>query len=142
MPELFYRRWLTAVMNQFSTDLWAKSGIILFILSLLLFFLYITSRILVIRKIGFWSGLISLVISVIFLLFAWGNFRSIQKDLSAIIINPTITVKSSPDEKSTDIFVLHEGIKVQLIDHIGDWYEIRISNGSVGWVPQSSFEQI
>ena len=60
----------------------------------------------------------------------------------AIIFSPTVTIKSSPDEKSVDLFVLHEGTKVELIDNIGDWYEIRIANGSVGWLATSAVEKI
>jgi len=60
----------------------------------------------------------------------------------AILISPTVTIKSSPDEKSVDLFVLHEGTKVQLKDQIGNWYEIRIANGSVGWIPASAVEKI
>jgi len=53
-----------------------------------------------------------------------------------------VTIKSSPDEKSIDLFVLHEGTKVRILDNIGNWYEIRIANGSVGWLPVSSIEKI
>ena len=60
----------------------------------------------------------------------------------AIIFSPTVTLKSSPDEKSVDLFVLHEGAKVEIIDNIGTWFEIRIANGSVGWLPVSSVEKI
>ena len=75
-------------------------------------------------------------------MFAWTSYNSRKSEQSAIVTNPTVTVKSSPDEKSTDIFVIHEGSKIQLIDHIGNWYEIRIVNGSVGWVQQENFEKI
>ena len=142
MPELFYRRWLNQLTSQFSTDAWAKAGIAFFILAVLLGSIYVASRVLALRKIGFWTGLTSLLVSVVFLLFSLGSFSSLKSEQSAIITNPTVTIKSSPDEKSTDIFVLHEGSKVRLIDHIGDWYEIRIANGSVGWVFQSSLEKI
>jgi tetratricopeptide (TPR) repeat protein len=142
LPELFYRRWLSLLINQFSTDAWAKAGIGFLIVSIFLGVLYIASRVLILRKIGFWTGFSSFLLSVIFLLFALGSYTSIKSDQSAIIVNPTVTIKSSPDEKSTDIFVLHEGSKVQLIDHIGNWFEIRIANGSVGWVLQSNFEKI
>ena len=142
LPEFFLRRWLKAVTDFFSTDSWAVAGITCVIAALFLFFLYIASRVLLIRKLGFWAGFSALFLSFIFLAFAWSSYNSLKSDRSAIITNPTVTVKSSPDEKSTDIFVIHEGCKIQLIDHIGSWYEIRIVNGSVGWVKQENFEKI
>jgi len=142
LPELFYRRWLNTLISQLSTDEWAKAGIACLIIAILLGTVYVASRVLILRKLGFWTGLSSFLLSLIFLLFALGSYTSVKSDQSAIVTNPTVTIKSSPDEKSTDIFVLHEGSKVRLIDHIGNWYEIRISNGSVGWVLQSSLEKI
>lgn len=142
LPEFFLKRWLRSLTDLFSVDAWAKAGIALLIAALALFSLYIASRVLILRKLGFWTGFLTLVFSVIFLIFAWTGNNSRMSEQSAIIINPTVTVKSSPDEKSTDIFVIHEGCKVQLVDHIGNWYEIRIVNGSVGWVEMGNFEKI
>jgi len=142
LPEFFLKRWLRAITDLFPADTWTVAGIAFLILALILFSLYVASRVLLIRKLGFWTGFTSLLFSVIFLLFAWNSYYLRKSDHSAIITNPTVTVKSSPDEKSTDIFVIHEGCRIQLIDHIGDWYEIRIINGSVGWVEQGNFEKI
>ena len=142
LPEFFLKRWLRAVTDQFSTDRWAVLGIGFLVAALLLFSLYLASRVLFLRKLGFWAGFSSLIIAFAFLLFAWGSYHSLESEQSAIITNPTVTVKSSPDDKSTDIFVVHEGCKIQLVDHIGNWYEIRIANGSVGWVMQDNFEKI
>jgi tetratricopeptide (TPR) repeat protein len=142
LPEFFLKRWLRSLTDLYSVDTWAKAGIALLIISLLLFSLYIASRVLVLRKLGFWTGFPALVFSVIFLIFAWTGYNSRISEQSAIIINPTVTVKSSPDDKSTDIFVIHEGCKVQLVDHIGNWYEIRIVNGSIGWVEMGNLEKI
>lgn len=142
LPEFFMKRWLMAVTNLLSMDAWAKAGIVFLILTLSLFSVFIASRVLLLRKLGFWSGFSCLLMTAVFLLFAWGSYRSQQSEQSAVILNPTVTVKSSPDEKSTDIFVIHEGCKIQLLDHIGNWYEVRIANGSVGWVEQENFEKI
>jgi len=142
LPVFFLKRWLNSLTNMLSPDVWAKAGIAFLVASLSFFILYIVSRILLLRKLGFWAGFFTILLSVIFLLFAWSGNRSMKFDQSAIITNPTVTVKSSPDDKSTDIFVIHEGCKIQLIDHIGNWHEIRIANGSVGWIQQENFEKI
>ena len=60
----------------------------------------------------------------------------------AIVFTPTITVKSSPNPNSVDLFVIHEGAKVKIKDQVGEWYEIRIANGSVGWLPSSAIRKI
>jgi tetratricopeptide (TPR) repeat protein len=142
IPEMFYRRWYSSLTRQFSADNWAKAGIICFLASLVLAAFYVISRILFIRKLGFWLGLVMFFLSLSCFLLGWQNYRSARNQTEAIIFTPTVTIKSSPDEKSIDLFVLHEGTKVQLIDQISNWYEIKIANGSIGWIPSTSIERI
>jgi tetratricopeptide (TPR) repeat protein len=142
MPELFYRRWYGALTSQFSADTWAITAIAGFIITLILAGFYLISRILFVRKAGFWLGIIFFFLSLACIIFAYQNFRTAKNQTEAIIFAPTVTIKSSPDEKSIDLFVLHEGTKVQLLDQIGTWFEIKIANGSVGWLPSSSVERI
>ena len=60
----------------------------------------------------------------------------------AIITTPMISGKSSPDNSGTDLFVLHEGTKVTVEDEVGEWLEIRLSDGNKGWVPLNSLNII
>ena len=60
----------------------------------------------------------------------------------AIIFAPTVTVKSSPDASGTEIFLLHEGTKVKVIDTLGEWHQIELSDGSKGWLNSSTIEDI
>ena len=142
LPELFYRRWFNSLVQLFSTDAWALVFICTFISALMGLVLYMASRVMVLRKIGFWSALVLFSLSVFTLTLAWVGYDVAKSTSEAIVFAPTITVKSSPDDKSTDLFVLHEGAKVKLLDNISDWYEIRIANGSVGWLPKTSLEKI
>ena len=60
----------------------------------------------------------------------------------AIIITPAVTIRSSPDETGTELFILHEGSKVRIEDTVGDWLEIRISDGNKGWIKASDMVRI
>jgi SH3-like domain-containing protein len=57
-------------------------------------------------------------------------------------MSPSVIIKSSPDISGTDIFVLHEGTKVWIIDEISDWREIKLSDGTKGWLKASDLEVI
>jgi tetratricopeptide (TPR) repeat protein len=142
LPEIFYNRWFRALREMMSMDNWAWFGIFLLIGALILGFLYFISTRLLLRKVSFWAGLVLLGASFLSMSLAYKSYSIFHNNKEAIIFSPTITVKSSPDEKSTDLFVLHEGTKVRLIDNIGNWYEIRIANGSIGWLQTSSVEII
>jgi len=142
IPELFYKRWVKKLIESFSVDKWSKLGLAFLFLGLVAGVFYVVSKHLLIRKAGFWLGIFFVFVSLFSFLFAWQSYNEIMHRKEAIIFSPTVTIKSSPDEKSIDLFVLHEGAKVELIDNIGTWYEIRIANGSVGWLIASSVEKI
>jgi len=142
VPELFYKHWYKSLIESFSVDKWARIGLVSLFLGLIAGLFYVISRHLLIRKAGFWVGMVLIFLSLAFFLFAWQGYDAVKNRKSAIIFAPTVTIKSSPDEKSVDLFVLHEGAKVELMENIGGWYEIRIANGSVGWLPASSVEGI
>jgi tetratricopeptide (TPR) repeat protein len=142
LPELFYKRWFYALVLLYPADTWAIAGILLMIGGLALLVLYIASRVIFLRKTGFWGGSGLITASIITFALAWTGYRYVTSSSDAVILSPTITVKSSPDDRGTDIFVVHEGTKVRLLDRIGDWYEIRIANGSVGWLRVESLEKI
>ena len=142
IPDLFYKRWYKKLTESLSVDRWSKVGLVFLLLGLLAAVFYIVSKILFIRKAGFWLGIFFVIVSLFSFLFAWQSYDEVMHRKEAIIFAPTVTIKSSPDEKSIDLFVLHEGAKVELIDNIGTWYEIRIANGSVGWLTASSVEKI
>jgi SH3-like domain-containing protein len=61
---------------------------------------------------------------------------------NAIILSPLVNGKSSPDNSGTDLFLLHEGTKVSIEDEVGEWFEIRLSDGNKGWVPGGSLNVI
>lgn len=142
IPDLFYKKWYRAMVQMLPTDTYAILALSAWIAGLGFLVMFVVSRVLVIRKIGLWSGLGLLLAGFLFLAMAWSGYSSFRSESEAIVFAPTINVKSSPDDKSTDLFVLHEGTKVRLLDQISGWYEIRIANGSVGWLPASSLEKI
>lgn len=142
LPEMFYKRWYRNLVELFSIDNWARITILAFILSLSFALIYVMSQRVYLRKMGFWAGIMFFILSLLTVHLSVQNYKTLQNNTEAIIFAPTVTIKSSPDEKSIDLFVLHEGTKVQILDNIGNWYEIRIINGSVGWLPVSSLEKI
>ncbi len=95
-----------------------------------------------IKKFSFVLSIIVLLFSVFSLVFCIQQHNLLINRNSAIILTPTITLKSSPDEGGTEIFVLHEGTKVEIIDEVGLWREIKLTNGQKGWLKRTDIEVI
>ncbi|MCB0804943.1 MAG: tetratricopeptide repeat protein [Bacteroidales bacterium] len=142
VPELFLKTWWRSFVNMFSSNTWSTIAVIGFILVFITLAFYMLSRMIRIRKVAFFSGLGFLAITIVAFTVAWHTYSKANKDHEAIVFTPTITVKSSPSPNSVDLFVIHEGAKVELLDQVGNWYEIRIASGSVGWLPLESVKKI
>jgi len=142
VPELFYKRWWKQVLNLMDIDTLAVFNILLLTISLLLIAIYISFSDILIRKISFWTGLMLLFFFGIGILAASQRNHYLSGQHEAIVFTPTVNIKSSPDANSKDIFVLHEGMKVTLLDVVAEWQEIRISNGSIGWIKASDLRNI
>jgi len=142
LPELFFKTWWRDLVNLFRADSWTEISLALFVLFFVLLSLYLLSGFTRIRKLSFYTGLIVLVMSVFTFVLASQKFTMEKNLKEAIVFAPTITVKSSPNENSVDLFVIHEGSKVQVIDKVGEWYKIRIANGSIGWLPLETVKAI
>ena len=142
VPELFFKKWWRAFYNMFSTDTWAGISVGGFMLFFILLAFYLLSRFIRIRKIAFYTGMVIFALTFFTFLVSLQKYKTFHNEKEAIIFIPTITVKSSPNPNSVDLFVIHEGSKVEIKDQVGEWYEIRIANGSVGWLPASSLRKI
>jgi tetratricopeptide (TPR) repeat protein len=138
IPELFFIKWYNFVSLFLSTNSWAKISLTFFVLFLLFLSLYIYSPRHRYKVIGFWLAIFLIILSLTSLAFTKRNKSLVYDSHKAIITTPMVSGKSSPDKSGNDIFVLHEGTKITVEDKVGEWLEIRLSDGNKGWVPLNS----
>ena len=143
VPEFFFAKWMKAISYITDSDSWAIVALVLLGLTLAMFLLFLLAPSVAGRRTGFFTGLVLLV----FMCFALG-FSVSQKKASmnadmAIVTRPVVSVKSSPSaEASKDLFILHEGTKVTVLDQVGTWNNISLADGRQGWLPASDMERI
>ncbi len=143
VPDIFFVAWTKSLINCLSVDVWAKLGIVFFILLLVSFSLFFFSKQVVWKKSGFIAGVIFLVFVILSNIFASEQKNELMNRNKAIILSPSVTVRSTPSESGTSLFVLHEGHKIEIKDNsMREWNEIRLEDGKVGWVPTSALEII
>ena len=144
VPEFFLKTWHRRICWLLPSDTWAVIFFIFFALTvacLLLFLLAGSST--TGRRVGFYAGLVSLVLASLTFSYSHKQWRDALAADSAIIVRPVTSVKSSPSsDTSKDLFVLHEGTKVRLMDTVGEWNNISLSDGRQGWILSSDIEII
>lgn len=134
VPQSFIVKGWNGAKTLLSGSQWTLLSMVVFALLLASAFLFLRARRMGMRKLGFFAGLVMLVVFAFSVLFAAQMKQAEQSEDQAIIMTPTVTVKSSPNDASMDLFVLHEGTKVQILDQTDGWNKIKIANGSMGWL--------
>jgi len=142
VPELFFERWWNYFYNMFKPDTWTLLSLASWFVLVLFAGIFILTKRRRLRKLAFYLGLLFLFTSVATFGLASQKYYYGKEHNEAIIFTPTVTVKSSPTMNAVDLFVVHEGTKIQILDELQDWVKIRIADGSVGWLPQSTIRVI
>ena len=142
VPEFFIITWWKAFIGIFTSDTWSIISMISFILFLSSVFLFFFTRTYSLKGISFWLGIVLIIISISSFIFAGKTKMTIEKHNTAIIFESVINVKSSPGDVGTELFVIHEGTKVEITQTSGEWIEIKLANGNKGWVKRDLVEII
>lgn len=141
--EIFIVTWINTIRDLMSETSWSVFAISCFILFILGTSAYIFGGKLVLRKTGFSFAVVFLILTVVANLFADSQKDKLVDRRGAIIMQESVTVKSTPDNSGTDLFVLHEGTKVFINDNsMKGWKEVSLEDGTRGWVPTESIEVI
>ena len=141
--EMFFVTWYHSLVNLMSVDGWARMALVSLVVAIILALAYLFSDRIWLRKVGFFVGLLFLVVFALSNLFAYQQKEALVHRSGAIVIRSAVTVKSTPASNGTDLFILHEGTKVTITDNsMKEWCEIRVADGKEGWLPTKDLEVI
>ena len=121
---------------------WAYNSIYLFIIGSLLLILYLFSKSRKLKKLTFYTAVISLILGILSIVFSGFHKSRLMSIEEAVIFKPSIDLMSEPTENSSVSFVLHEGTKVKILDETELWYEIRFGDGKIGWLQKEFVETV
>ena len=141
VPEFFFRRWWHAIVRSLDSNTWAWISILSFVLTLICFYIFLFSRKLSLRKLGFYLGLVLFFVSIFSFFSGLSSRRYFTHSTEAIIMS-TSSVRSSPSMDGTELYILHDGVKVRILSQSDGWYEVRLPNGSIGWIKKTDLEKI
>ena len=141
--EMFFVTWWRDLTNCMSMDSWTIVGFSAFILMLIGILVYRFVPQLLARKIGFYSAMFLFALVIIANFAAFSQHRDLTHRNTAVILAPSGVVNSSPSDRSTDLFLIHEGSKVEILDNsMKEWMEVKFEEGKQGWIPVNVAEII
>lgn len=142
IEPMIFTTWSNALRDQLSCDEWGTYAIVLFLLFIVCCFAYFFGRVVWLRKAGFYSGILAILLTLLCIHYAGAQRDRISQRDYAIVMTPSVIVRSSPAESGTQLFTIHEGLKVRVRSTLSGWSEIELSDGNVGWMPSDGLEVI
>lgn len=143
VPEFILAQWGRALCYFLDSNTWAVLSIVFFAICMAMLLLFILGASPAAKKTGFFTAIVFLLFSAFSLGFSLWQRADYMKADGAIVMRPVTSVKSSPaSEASTDLFILHEGTKVTILDEVGAWRNISLADGRQGWMLISDMEII
>lgn len=138
---IFYR-WYQVLAGLIHSNAWALLSAFLFVLSLGAFLVFFLTMQVSLKRLGFYSGIALLIVSVACFIMAYSVKKYFAQPKSAIVVSQEVIVKGAPNDNSKNVLEVFGGMKVNLVDEVEGWYEIKLNNGDSGWVPTSKLQPI
>ena len=143
VPEFFLEAWGRKMCWLLPSNVWAVLSLVLLAVTLGLALLFLLGPSRRSRKLGFFIGLATLLLTFLCWDFAQWQQSDARKTDAAILMRPVSAVKSSPSaESGKDLFILHEGTKLRILDSVSGYTKIGLSDGRQGWIATADLEVI
>lgn len=134
IPVFFVTRWWNELQKLSSPGGWAVIALLIFWGGIAGWILWLSSKHRKIRKRGFIAGVVLVLLSILPFTIAFNANKKQNNSQRAVVMVNQINLKSAPDEVSENLLELHEGTSLRILDEIGEWKKIRLSNGEEGWL--------
>jgi tetratricopeptide (TPR) repeat protein len=142
LPTPFYREWWNTLVSSFSMDIWGFTSIGFTVLGMISLLFFLMTRSTNVKQLSFYLFLVFLLSAGLTYFFAKAQHRQNIKEQYAIIFDTRTNIYSEPNTTSTVLFVIHNGLKVKILKTSGQWLNIMLPDGSIGWIPEETLMMI
>ncbi len=140
LPETGLSKIYDSIIGLLSFDQWSYLAVALMIFFVLSYIAFYYFRYSSHKRIAFVTSMISLILAVAAITFAFIQYQDFESDQPAIVFAAVSMVKSEPNARSTQAFILHEGAKVYIVDQLDDYQKIELADGKTGWIPEEDIK--
>lgn len=142
LPEVGLTKLISNVTNALSFDGWAKVAVGLIIIFVMVFIAYDYTNTTGKKRLAFLVSNAALLTGIVAVIIAFHKYNLDQNNRPAIVFAQETKIKSEPNLRSSEAFMLHEGTKVQVLDEVDDWKKVQLSDGKVGWIMSEDIKLI
>jgi len=142
VPKVGFARLIQNFTGIFHYNTWAKISVGIAFAFLLSFIGYYFSQLTLSKRIYFAVMFILLVALVLSVSAGMSEKDHFDNDRPAIVFSELSEVRSEPQKAGAAIFLLHEGAKVYVIETLGQWKKIELTDGTEGWIDGSTIKEV
>lgn len=143
VPEFFLETWGRNACHSLPSNAWAALSLVFLAVTLALVLLFLLGSTPGKRRLGFFGAIVSFLLAFVSWDFAGWQNRDLKSQDYAIVMKPVSSVGSSPSaDSSKDLFILHEGTKVRILDNVSGYTNIELADGRQGWIASKDIEVI
>ena len=144
---------LDSTAGHYSSDFWAWTAVVFFILTIAGIVIYIFTSSIPLRKTGFFGGLASIIICGVAVFFAFRSASAATDTEQAVILVPSTILSTAPRipaDRSLEAMLLHEGTRVEILDSVRNpadtvapfWLDVQVDNTHRAWINARDVERI
>ncbi len=141
VSEVFFVKWYRLLRGVLTVDAWSIFALFFLWMGGGGFAIWLLGKQRAWKKRGFIVGCVALPLSLLLFLLT-NNAAKTAEATFGIVMSKETPFRNAPNENAAVTATLHEGIKVEMIDKIGELAKIKLPNGEEGWVAANAVEKI
>lgn len=142
LPKNIFQKFNINYLQKLSYNQWAIVAVGFSMLASILFLLFYLSNASSIKRAFFGLSMLSFLVLIITITITYNQYSFSKNNKEAIVFAEKTSVKNAPTMNSEEVFILHEGTKVIVLDAIDNWKKIKLADGKLGWMIANEIKEI
>lgn len=142
LPKTFLQKLEANYVQKLSYNQWATLAIVFSFLAATLFLLFYFSSLSGKKRVYFLTSMLSFFLLIVSVFISYNQYQKVTRTKTAIIFAPNVSVNNAPTINSDEIFVLHEGTKINILDTVDNWKKIKLADGKIGWISADKLKEL
>lgn len=142
VPEVGFKQMIKAFTSKLHYETWAWIAVFLSFLTLLAFLGYYFGNTVFLKR-SFFSLVLIFLIGMGTTVFAAFLQKKFDANYNpAIVFAEATTLKAEPKNSSEDVATLHEGTKVLVIQTLGNWTQVELTDKTKAWIDKEAIKEV
>ena len=134
VPKTIFQKFNKNYLQKLSFDEWAIVVVIFSFLTAILFLLFYFGYAPTKKRIYFSASVFSFILLLFVVFITYNQYNQAKNKKEAIVFAEKTAIRNAPTLNSEEVFILHEGAKVIVLDAIDNWKKIKLADGKQGWI--------